>query len=225
MKCQEDKRSRVQWFDSPEKSPKNKLVPIIHPCTTTLRFVIFSLSFVFPSFIPDVFMVLINQPLRVSLPSVQTVSVFPGNRRVQRVNEGRFCTGHMSGSLAMWNRERVVTANYWTTPAPEIKATASHERTGLGLKAVGAWKEMLGELKDGWVEKGTGQIWSYRDRALRRKQVWLLGVSEVWGWLTPEGRTTPVSLEEGMHWCLGWHPAVPLKETQRMPPPDTATIF
>ncbi len=166
-------KSSMIWQS--RRSPKNKLVLIIHPCTTTLRFVVFSLSFVYP-------------PLFLTCLWHSSISRGEFHSRLSRLwvcyQATAECKGLTKadsvqatwvGSLTMWNRERVVTANYWTTPAPEIKATASHERTGLGLEAVGAWKERLG----GWRMSGwkRGQVRFEVTEAERSggKHVWLFG--------------------------------------------------
>lgn len=152
-----DKRARVRRFDRPKEAQKNKLVAIIHPCTTTLRFVVFSLSFVFPPlFLTCLWCSSIRRCEFHSRLSGLWVC-YQATAESKGLTKADSVQATWVGSLAMWNRERVVTANYWTTPAPEIKAIASHGRTGLGLKAVGAWKERLrgwrmgGWKKGGWV--------------------------------------------------------------------------
>lgn len=130
------------------------------------------------------------------------------------------------GSLAMWNRERVVTANCWTTPAPEIKAIASHGRTGLGLKAVGAWKERLrGWRMGGWKKGGWVRFKVTETGRSGGKHVWLFRGCQKFEASLPQ-RADNSTVSRGRHALVSrWHPAVPLCETQRMPPPDTATIF
>lgn len=164
----------------------------------------FFIKFCVPSFIPDMFKVLINQPMRVSLPSFRTVSVLPGNRRESKgLTKADSVQATWVGSLTMWNRERVVTANYWTTPAPEIKAIASHGRTGLGLKAVGAWKERLRGWRMGGWKKGDGSdLKLQRQGAQEGSMSDFLGGDRSLRLANPRGQTTPLSQEEGTHWCL-----------------------
>ncbi len=171
------------------KSPKNKLVPIIHPCTTTLRFVIFSLSFVFPPlFLTCLWRSSISRCEFHSHLSRLWVC-FQATAECKGLTKADSVQATWVGSLAMWNRERVVTANYWTTPAPEIKATASHERTGHGFRGCGSVEGDVGGV-EGWVGwKGDrSDLKLQRQSAQEGSMSDFLGVSEVWGWLTPEGR-------------------------------------
>lgn len=198
-----DRRARVHRFDRPKEAPKNKLVAIIHPCTTTLRFVVFSLSFLLPPlFLTCLWCSSISRwefhsPLSGLWVCYQATAESKGLTKADSVQ------ATWVGSLAMWNRERVVTANYWTTPALEIKAIASHGRTGLGLKAVGAWKERLRGWRMGGWKKGDGP-----DLKLQRQDAQEGSMSDFLGGVrslrlaNPRGQTTPVSQEEGTLWCL-----------------------
>jgi len=186
----------------------------------------FFIKFCVPSFIPDTFMVLINQMLWVSLPSFRTVSVLPGNRREQRVNKGRFCTGHMSGQPRHVEQGKSCDCQLLNHAGPEIKAIASHGRTGLGLKAVGAWKERLrGWRMGGWKKGGWVRFKVAETGRSRGKHVWLLWGRQKFEASLPQ-RADNSTVLGGRHALVsGWHPAVLLCETQRMPSPDSTTIF
>ncbi len=149
----------------------------------------FFIKFCVPSFIPDVFMALINQPLRVSLPSVQTVSVFPGNRRVQRVNEGRFCTGHMSGQPRHVEQGKGCDCQLLNHAGPWDQSHSVTRKDGAGFRGCGSVEGDVGGV-EGWVGwKGDrSDLKLQRQSAQEGSMSDFLGVSEVWGWLTPEGR-------------------------------------
>lgn len=114
----------------------------------------FFIKFCVPSFIPDMFMALINQPLRVSLPSFLTVSVLPGNRREQRVNKGRFCTGHMSGQPHHVEQGKSCDGQLLNHAGPRDQSHSVARKDGTGFKGCGSVEGEVEGLKDGWVEKG-----------------------------------------------------------------------
>lgn len=186
----------------------------------------FFIKFCVPSFIPDMFMVLINQTLRVSLPSFRTVSVLPGNRREQRVNKGRFCTGHMSGQPRHVEQGKSCDCQLLNHAGPWDQSHSVTRKDGTGSKGCGSVEGEVEGLKDGWVEKrGWVRFKVTETGRSGGKHVWLFRGCQKFETSLPQ-RADNSTVSGGRHALVSrWHPAVPLCETQRMPPPDTATIF
>lgn len=126
-----------------------------------------------------------------------------------RVNNGRFCPGHMSGQLRHVEQGKGCDCQLLNHAGPWDQSHGVTRQDGARFRGCGSVEgEVLGKW-GGWLKREACLTFLGGVRSLRLSN--------------PRGQT--LSLEEGMHWCLDGILLFLCGKTHWMPPSDMATIF